>query len=302
MIVRMYTGSKVYGTSLPTSDTDIKEVFQPTALDLVMMTAKTHYVKNTKNSPEKNSKDDIDLEGFCLARFLELVAEGQTIALDMLFTPPEFLLETSNVWQHVQRNKDKLLSKKATAFVRYCQKQAGKYQVKAERVDLLHEILGLLGGLPKKARLESIPQIVALSANGYIEVCNRKCLLTFTVEKAIEMYELALSSYGERSRAAAANKFDFKALYHAVRVAREAEELMLTGHITLPRPEADLLLKIRSRLMDYDEICALIEEGLIRVEEAVIKSQLPANPDMGFINGLIFEENLREIKSLYARR
>lgn len=302
MIVKMYTGSKVYGTALPTSDTDIKEVFQPSAIDLVMMTAKTHYVNKTNRSSEKNGKDDVDLEGFCLARYLELVAEGQTIALDMLFTPKEFYLESSGVWQHVQRNREKLLSKKATAFVRYCQKQAGKYQVKAERVDLLHDILDLLHALPRKERLESIPKFVALSTNGYIEVCNRKCLLTFTVEKAIEIYGLALQSYGERALAAAENKYDYKALYHAIRVAREAEELMLTGNITLPRPEAALLLDIRAKLIPYEKICELIEEGLIRVEDALTKSRLPEHPDMDFINGLVFEENLREIKSLYTRR
>jgi hypothetical protein len=76
-------------------------------------------------------------------------------------------------------------------------------------------------------------------------------------------------------------------MYHAVRVAHEAMELMETGKLTFPRPERDLLLAIRRGEIPYEEVSQMIEENLIRVEEAVESSQLPEEPDWDFTDRFV---------------
>ena len=72
---------------------------------------------------------------------------------------------------------------------------------------------------------------------------------------------------------------DWKAMMHAVRVCHEAQELLVTHHITYPRPEAELLLRVRKGEMPYPEVAALIERGLEELEIYQAQSTLPAKPD-----------------------
>lgn len=309
-LIEMYFGSKVFGTSVPDSDTDIKFIFQPHA-DELLLENPAKQIQNKNDSSRKNTKDDIDLEGFSLKNYLYHLASGQTFAIAMLFTPPQFFLcEPDPVFLYLRENKDKLLSKKINSFVGYCRAQFSKYCVKAERLNTvaltveslsvfkhtprlkLHEILPLLEKLA-----EDFPDLITLDLKEKMfECCGRKAPLGLTLERAIELYSRVLESYGARTKAALGQgSIDFKALYHAVRVAREAEEVLLTGHVTYPRPEAELLLKIRKGEIPFAQCSELIEEGLLKVEAAMLKSTLRDKPDYDFINDIVRDENYREI-------
>ena len=74
--------------------------------------------------------------------------------------------------------------------------------------------------------------------------------------------------------------------------------MLTTGHISFPRPEAPLLLAIRRKEKSYEEICGIIDEGLLRVEGALLKTTLPEHPDLEFTHNVVFEENFREVRSL----
>ena len=81
-IVEIKFGSHLYGTSTPASDLDIKGIYLPSAEDILLQqVTPTININRAKAQGEKNTAEDIDLEMFTPARFLQLVAEGQTIAL-----------------------------------------------------------------------------------------------------------------------------------------------------------------------------------------------------------------------------
>ncbi len=83
ILMRTQFGSHVYGTNLPTSDTDFKGIYIPTKRDLYLSRAQKTINTGTKeNKSARNESTDIDEEIFSLQQYLKLLSEGQTVALD----------------------------------------------------------------------------------------------------------------------------------------------------------------------------------------------------------------------------
>jgi hypothetical protein len=316
-IMKSVFGSYLYGTNIESSDKDYKFVFLPTARDLVLQKVKNHQQQNTKNSDlTKNNADDIDCEGFSLQNWFYLLSQGQTLAVEMLFTPKKMLLETSPLWKHIQNNKHKLISRKISPFVGYVRAQSSKYCIKAERMNAVEWAMNYFKsicdrGLGRSTVINYIsdfekvvltnPHIELETKNenvnhNYLMVCGRKVVLNASARTAFEMYEYIYKDYGYRTeRAAKTDSIDWKSLYHAVRIAHEANELINTGIITLPRPEAPLLLNIRNGLLSYDEVTSILEDQNDRLQENLIKTTLPEEPDYVFIEDVIYEQHIQKI-------
>ncbi len=309
-IVRMQFGSQVYGTSLPTSDQDFKVVFIPDGRDILLGRAtKVSRSSSTKvDTRARNTADDIDVEAFSYAGFLRLLSEGQTVATDMLFIPKRHYTSVGFEWGHIQDCRHILVSRRISGFVGYCKAQANKYGIKGSRVNAADAIVKLLESLPPDNRLgdheghlvhfcedhEHAEMIHIPTSAGsdipHLSVCNRKQSLTVKVKYALSQYRELWDKYGERARQAAANEgIDWKALMHAVRIGCQAHELLATGHVTFPRPEAPLLLKIRKGELAYSAVAELIEESMNSLEGAQETSVLPKEPDQALIDELITE-------------
>lgn len=282
-------GSTVYGTRTKASDTDIKEVFLPSARDILLQKAPTALVSSTA---------ELDVDRFSLQFFVGLVMQGQTLALEMLFVAPALYLEPPDaVWLQLQAQRARLLSRKSSAFVKYCRAQASKYGVKGTRLAAARGVVELLSKLPPQTKLAEHFGVLSSFVNAtqhcsldaeQLEVCGRKAQLGITVKHAVSLYEKVLQGYGERSKAAADNVgVDWKALMHAVRIAGEADEFLRTGHITLPRVEAPFLLKIRAGELPYEEVTELLDHRLETVEALVAQSPLPETPDEAFAEEFI---------------
>jgi len=84
---------------------------------------------------------------------------------------------------------------------------------------------------------------------------------------------------------------------HAVRIAAEARELLLTGTITFPRPEKELLLAIRQGHLPYKEVEALIDQGLADIKEAELHSTLSSKPNYSYMDELVSNAHWSAIRS-----
>lgn len=319
LIVKMQFGSHVSGTNLPSSDTDHKAVHLPTADEILLQRVKNTVVTKTKqDESQRNSAEDIDFESFSLQRYMQLLLEGQTVALDMLFTPDKWLLESSNIWDEIQANKERWLSSGITSFVGYCRQQASKYGIRGSRVAATRESLELLDDLIARhdplsklgehwaeveafaAGREHVAIIESAHRDGravqLFEVCNRKVQEHVTLKEARKVFQLILDRYGQRALQAERNEgVDWKALCHAVRICGEAQELLRNHTITFPRPEAALLLKIRKGEMPYSEVAEIIESGMAELENAKESSTLPMEPDRARADELIMSVYSNEI-------
>lgn len=309
-ILEFKAGSHLYGTNTENSDLDLKGIYLPSKEAILLGKIKEVVeIKRPKAPGEKNNKDDIDIVYYSLDRFLGLVAEGQTVALDMLFANESDITfqteEGKALFDLLKLAIPYLISKKTNAFVGYAMRQAAKYGIKGSRVATVRKVVEYLKTLPQDIRLKDAQLEVLIidlehatidykmDSNNeicYLNVCDRKFPMTAKVGLALKTYEKILEQYGQRALKAESNQgVDWKALHHAVRVNNQAIELLKTGKITFPRPEADLLLKIKKGEIAYDDVSVMIEEGLSAIEKESEISRLPSKPNQIFIEGIILD-------------
>jgi hypothetical protein len=312
IIVEMRFGSHLYGTATAQSDLDYKAVYVPEARDILLQR-----VKNTiTQSPEKqagyrNAPGDIDRETHSLQRYLELLAEGQTMALDMLFAPAWAMTRPpAPLWTEIQENAARLVTRRASAFLRYCRQQANKYGIKGSRVSSARLALSALVmaeenygttarlavAMTEMAELTKISEHIAFidlpMPNGtlvrHLDVCGKRMPFTSSIKTAREIAQRLVDEYGERALQAERNEgIDWKALSHAVRVGQEALELFETGKITFPLRHAAELLAIKQGRLSYQTVTDMIEQLLVDVEAASGSANLPETPDEDFIDDLV---------------
>ena len=311
-LVEIKFGSHLYGTSTPASDLDLKAVHIPDGQDILLQRVKGSISWNTKlDGALKNTAEDIDRESYSVQKYLNLVTEGQTVALDMLFAPDwAWQSHPGWEWQTILDNRDKLLTKGCAAFLGYCRQQSAKYGIKGSRVAAARTALTFLkteltkrGAVAKLGELDGL--IHSLMANTeymaivpitnaagvtthHWEVCGRKMPYTASIKTAWEVMNRLVGDYGQRALQAERNEgIDWKALSHAVRVGHEAIEFLNTGNITVPRPEDALLLAIKKGEMVYQPVAEMIEDLLEQVEMAARQSQLPVAPDRRWIDDFV---------------
>lgn len=306
-IVEIKFGSHLYGTSTAESDLDIKGVYIPSARDILLQRIQPVIISTRpKMHGEKNTMHDIDYEVYSLTKFLDLLSQGQTVALDMLFAPESAMLSPpKEEWLRIKELAPSLLTKQAASFLRYCKQQANKYGIKGSRVAAARAALEFLkkaemrhGAGAKLAvtaeALEALTQghafLMITKDYGpnnkpvyFFEICGKKVLFDVNIKSALSVAQRLVDEYGQRALAAEHHQgIDWKALSHAVRVGHEAIEFLTTYHITFPRPEAKHLLKIKQGALPFQQVSEEIEQLLIDVEAAAASSSLPdmCNPSV----------------------
>ncbi len=107
---------------------------------------------------------------------------------------------------------------------------------------------------------------------------------------------------GQRHELIGEHGYDVKAAMHVIRLLNEGIELMRAGKITLPRPEKELLITIRTgRYGSLDRVLALANDLFKELEQAQAESRLPETVDRPRISKLASEVYLRfwSTKSLH---
>ena len=311
----MTFGSHLYGTATAQSDVDIKAVYLPTARDILLQRVRPSVsITRDKAHGEKNAPGDVDFEAYSPAKFLDLLCDGQTVALDMLFAPDEMMITPPDpLWRDIQALAPRLFSRRTTAFVSYCRQQARKYGVKGARLAAVRHALEGLTVIEavhgSNAKLEVAAAEVRALADGhdlldivvlphadgtpatYFDIAGKRAIFSASIKGARALAQSQFDTFGERTRAAESQQgVDWKAMSHAVRIARQAVEFLNTGRVTFPRPEAAHLLAIKLGAVPYTAVAEEIETLLCEVEAAAARTPLPETADLApaedFVAGL----------------
>jgi hypothetical protein len=87
--------------------------------------------------------------------------------------------------------------------------------------------------------------------------------------------------------------YDVKAAMHVIRLLNEGIELMRSGTITLPRPEKDLLITIRTgQYGSLERVLTLANALFLELEQAEAKSELRDGVDRAAISKLVSQTYL----------
>jgi hypothetical protein len=86
--------------------------------------------------------------------------------------------------------------------------------------------------------------------------------------------------------------YDSKAAMHCLRLYLECIELMREGRITLPRPERQFLIEVRSGKLTLEQFSAECERLHAEAVQAAAESTLPASLDRAKVSRLLAEVTL----------
>lgn len=310
IIFKTIYGSRLYGTALETSDVDVKGVYIPTAKEIVL-------------GPIREVEDVNHEESYySLKKYMDLLVQGQMVALEMLFAPwdPDVILSVDPRWEEIYRQREKLFSKRTSAFISYCRAQANNYNAKSSRLAAADQMLEFFSKLKRSDKvskfaeeLEEIKdefiEVVDVEQNSttgvkflkHVVVCDRKIPYTVRVSEAVRILTTLVNEYGLRAKMINSlteekkRGADWKAMAHAVRIGEQSLEFLRTRRITLPRPNAEELVDIRLGNRGYNEISERVELLLHQVEKEIEICELPDDPDVELARDIIYNTYLSKV-------
>lgn len=301
-------GSQLFGTATPESDADFCGVFMPAAAELLGLSTTPLEWNDSVPGPDKAST--VDRKYYSVKRFLQLASQGQPNQLEMLWAPPLLCSFETPEWLRLKTACLGAVRWKGAIrpFLGFALAQAYKATVKGENLNLLSALLAegsnlaspgrlshhLNPGDPGKRALWGQQVEYYVNDHGYpqVKVAGRSYDPNISTKTFLESIKYLLARYGGRSAKAAEAGYDYKSLSHAVRLLGECEEFLLTGNLTLPRPNAAELLQIKRGLVQRDWFEYITGE-MSRIEEEVVpRSELPSEPSQSHLEDLCVQLHL----------
>lgn len=331
IICKIRIGSHLYGTNRPDSDEDFCGVFLPSENDLHgLQSCPSEMSESVKVSTgPRNEKGDVDCKFYSLQRFINLAGQGQPGVLEMLFAPAQSYIFMTDEWSKILDHLPSFLSRKSVVpFIGFSLAQASKTSLKGDSLNQIRDILAWAEPLTNQELLEPLQSyMVPTFDNGPVRLfCERTKKITdweFKLKEndshcsclwvAGRQYDPGaklkvllgslknlVGKYGTRSEAAATHGLDYKSLMHAYRLMGQAEELIGTGKITLPRPpeEVSRLLAIRNMELPpgFDwlaDITARIDRLRTDIETTSLLRKEPDWSKLGVLCRTIVKDHLK---------
>lgn len=303
------SGSTLYGTDSENSDVDYKGILLPDRDFVLTGKSINTYTYSSGKNDSKNSKDDIDVQIYSLPYFLKLLAQGETGAVDLLFSinsPKNHIAKDSAV-DSLYKNRSRLFNPKRTkAFVGYAIGQAKRYSLKGKRLDTIKNVYGYLQNNSLENSEERLKNILEKINNKFydktycfltksnnilsLSLCGTIHQETITIKEFYSRVKKHYDQYGDRSRKAMEEKgIDRKAISHGIRCCLEIQEILETGDLVFPLREANFIKNIKYGKHDLEYLNDLIQKHVDLVDNALDSCSLDWQADQNFIDDFILD-------------
>lgn len=316
--MKAIAGSHLFGTNTETSDMDYKGVFVPTREEILLGNYSDTRSSSTGDSDSKNSSNDTDIELYSLRKFFKMVHNGDTAAIELLYTPKEMIIESTSIWDEIVEQREQLISKKMNSLIGYARHQANKYGIKGSRMGELSNIMSDLKALDnslnfKDTKLKhtwsevlevskkyNFMNIIELKTDTSdkgktfpaVEILGKKFDYHNKFSHVLPILKKIYKNYGQRAREAKNNNgIDWKALSHAVRVMIQGQDLVKNGKITLPHTgsKKELIMNIKKGNMEFSKVSKLLEDQLELLEDLSKKSNIRDKVDQKLTDDFIIK-------------
>ena len=273
-------GSRAYGTSMPTSDIDIKGLCIPPKEYF-------HGLRNTFEQVEGN--DPYDMVVYGLRKFMKLASQTNPNIIEVLFTDPEDWIVETSLYRKLYDHRETFLSKKAKfTFSGYAHQQLKR--IKGHKRWLLepptHKPTREEFGLPTECKLSAselgateklIEQNIKLDDSVMHLFCQEQKYQG--AHREWKQYEGWKRNRNKKRAAHEADfGFDTKHAGHLVRLMRMCREILTDGTVNVRRPDAEELLAIRNGAWSYDELIEWADKQESEMQALYDASTLPEKP------------------------
>jgi len=283
------TGSRLYGTATPDSDYDSRGVCIP-PLEVLLDPFMRFNVKDSFDGEDRSIYD--------LGNFLKLCSDNNPNVLEMLFIPDSFVMYKTKTWDKIISNRDLFLSKNIKhRFLGYAFSQLEA--IKRHREWFIsppdhkptREEFGLTQTpLVSEANIQNMMGVPnELFKEKHYEELQRERKYREVKKKWDNYMQWKTNRNPKRKASEEAIGFDGKYASHLFRLMSEGKELLLTGNITFPLPNAEWLLSIKNGFYQYEEILEMAKTMESEFETWYNESPLPHKPNINAIKQLYFE-------------
>ena len=280
LIFECITGSRLYGTSTPESDFDYRGICIPpmnVLLDPFM------------GFDQKDSGfEEGDRAIYALGKWMKLCADANPNIIELLFVPSENVIVSSDVWNVIIENKNLFMSKKVKyTFTGYAFSQLNaiknhrQWFVNPPTEKPTRKMFGLTDSPIVTG--ENLQFAMNIPHHMFKDEYHDELVRERNYRDAKKKWDNYISWRDNRNllRREMEDKYGYDAKHasHLVRLMTEGKELLLTGNITFPLPNAEEITAIKSGKYSYDEILEMAETMEKEFETWYAKSPLPNAPN-----------------------
>ena len=161
------------------------------------------------------------------------------------------------------------------------------YSIKDYKKPLCNADDLLLTAIPENAT-PTFYGIVQYDLDGFQSHCREYNSYQIWLKERNEARYVDVKNHGQ--------KIDGKNMLHCIRLIEMAKELAETGKLSVRRPNAKELLKIRKGELNLQEIIDKTDQLVVEVEEVFKKSSLPDHIDLNLVNELqkqLYKESIK---------
>lgn len=284
-------GSHLYGTSSPKSDLDVKFIFIPSVEDCILGVDSKNITMNTSGDKVKNTSEDVDIQGWSLQFFVNLLWKGDTNSLDLLFSRsnPGAVVFDDNSLAPIFDNPSKFIDiSKLRGLFGYIVTQSERYGLKGSRFKQFLKVKEIVEECAARYSETEYPDLKLKDVYAEIlekvgddlyckfektdddrpaiRLCGKVHLIDIALYEFVRRIGNEMDRYGERAKQSLDGS-DWKAMSHAYRGIIEAEELLSHGEIRFPLRDSGVLIKIKNGELSRKEVDDLIADGMVVLTE-----------------------------------
>jgi predicted nucleotidyltransferase len=285
LIFATLAGSHMYGTTRAQSDIDIRGVCLMPVKAMLGLTGFDQFHPGPRGariwSKQEFGVDSDDVQVYGINKFFKLCLDANPNIIELLFAPDEAILYESNIWRKILEAKDIFLSQKIIhTYAGYAYSQLSRI-------------------LRHKRWLDDPPTEPDPYDYGLVDGSDGSSKWTNSqLKNAYDNRRREWSNYRvwrenrnpARAELERKHGYDTKHAAHLYRLKWEAEELLSTGHLTLPLRQRSEFLRILNGHLEFDEVVATAE-GL-KDYLMSLPTSLPHKPDRSAAESFLIELNL----------